>query len=49
LTTATQNPEQLARDHIDTMLIASGCLVQSKKPINLAAVVGVAVREIPNR
>lgn len=40
-----QNPEQLVRDQIDKMLITSGWLVQSKKQINLAAAVGVAVRE----
>ncbi len=43
--TANQNPEQLVRDQIDKMLKASGWQVQSKKQINLAAGVGVAVRE----
>jgi type I restriction enzyme R subunit len=43
--TANQNPEQLVRDQIDKMLIASGWVVQSKKQINLAANKGVAVRE----
>ncbi len=42
---ANQNPEQLVRDKIDKMLLASGWLVQSKKQINLAANIGVAVRE----
>ncbi len=42
---ANQNPEQLVRDEIDKMLQASGWKVQSKKQINLAACVGVAVRE----
>ena len=42
---ANQNPEQLVRDNIDKMLLASGWLVQSKKQLNLAASVGVAVRE----
>src|SRR3954465_14878798 len=42
---ANQTPEQLVRDQIDKMLLASGWLVQSKKQINLAAAVGVAVRE----
>jgi type I restriction enzyme, R subunit len=40
-----QNPEQLARDLIDAMLIASGWIVQSKKNLNLNAASGVAVRE----
>lgn len=40
-----QNPEQIARDHIDAQLIACGWVIQSKKQINLAAVMGVAVRE----
>lgn len=40
-----QNPEQLARDTIDAMLIASGWVIQSKKSINLKAGNGIAVRE----
>jgi len=40
-----QNPEQIARDKIDKMLIDAGWVVQSKKKINLAANKGVAVRE----
>lgn len=40
-----QNPEQIARDEIDRQLLAAGWLVQGKKSINLAAGVGVAVRE----
>ncbi|MBA2762181.1 MAG: hypothetical protein H0U39_09545, partial [Segetibacter sp.] len=40
-----QNSEQLVRDSIDKMLLASGWLVQSKKRLNLTAGVGVAVRE----
>ncbi len=40
-----QNPEQIARDKIDAMLIASGWVIQSKNNINLAASLGVAVRE----
>jgi type I restriction enzyme, R subunit len=43
--TANQNPEQLARDKIDKLLINSGWLIQNKSAINLAAGVGVAVRE----
>jgi type I restriction enzyme R subunit len=42
---ANQNPEQLVRDRIDKMLLASGWVVQSKKQINLAAGNGVAIRE----
>ncbi len=40
-----QNPEQIARDKIDQMLIDTGWLVQSKKEIDLGANKGVAVRE----
>ncbi len=40
-----KNPEQIARDKIDTMLIDAGWLVQSKKQINLSANIGVALRE----
>lgn len=40
-----QNPEQIARDHIDRLLIESGWLVQPKSKLNLAAGLGVAVTE----
>ena len=40
-----QNPEQLARDKIDQLLLASGWVIQDKKTLNLAAGLGVAVRE----
>jgi len=40
-----QNPEQIARDHIDELLKVSGWIVQSKQQINLNAGIGVAVRE----
>ncbi|MBL4759303.1 MAG: DEAD/DEAH box helicase family protein [Mariprofundaceae bacterium] len=40
-----QNPEQLARDKIDQMLIDAGWLVQSKKQVNLSATLGIALRE----
>ncbi len=40
-----QNPEEIARDHIDKQLVACGWLVQSKSSINLNAGIGVAVRE----
>jgi type I restriction enzyme R subunit len=40
-----QNPEQIARDKIDSLLISAGWNVQEKKKINLSAALGVAVRE----
>ena len=40
-----QNPEQIARDKIDQMLIKSGWLVQSKDEVNLSAGLGIALRE----
>lgn len=40
-----QNPEQKARDIIDQQLLASGWIIQAKTKINLAAGLGVAVRE----
>lgn len=40
-----QNPEQIARDHIDKQLIACGWFIQDKTKINLHAGLGVAVRE----
>ncbi|MFN5168944.1 MAG: DEAD/DEAH box helicase family protein [Cyclobacteriaceae bacterium] len=40
-----QNPEQIARDHIDQLLVQSGWLVQPKSQLNLAAGLGVAVTE----
>ncbi|MGV3586594.1 MAG: type I restriction-modification enzyme R subunit C-terminal domain-containing protein [Adhaeribacter sp.] len=40
-----QNPEQIARDHIDALLVASGWVIQDKKKVNLAAATGVAIRE----
>lgn len=44
-TMTNQNPEQIARDNIDGQLIACGWIIQDKKRINLAAGLGVAVRE----
>ncbi len=44
-TSINQNPEQLARDKIDTMLCNAGWVVQAKTKINLAAGKGFAVRE----
>lgn len=43
--TINQNPEQIARDRIDQMLIAAEWVVQSKKKVDLSAGKGVAVRE----
>ncbi len=40
-----QNPEQLARDHIDRQLIACGWAIQDKSRFNLSAATGVAIRE----
>lgn len=40
-----QNPEQIARDHIDKQLTACGWVIQSIKQVNLNAGVGVAVKE----
>jgi type I restriction enzyme R subunit len=40
-----QNPEQIARDQIDTALTLCGWKVQGKKEVNLRAGIGVAVRE----
>ena len=42
---SNQNPEQIARDQIDSMLILAGWVVQSENKVNLAANKGVAVRE----
>ncbi len=42
---ANQNPEQIARDEIDKQLIACGWIVHNKTHLNLAAGLGVAVRE----
>ena len=40
-----QNPEQIARDKIDAILVKAGWVIQSKDKINLAANKGVAIRE----
>ena len=40
-----QNPEQIARDHIDKQLIACGWIIQGMKQVNLNAGIGIAVRE----
>ena len=43
--TFNQNPEQVARDKIDKMLTEADWMVQDKNRVNLAANIGVAVRE----
>ena len=40
-----QNPEQIARDQIDTKLVEAGWFVQNKNAINFNAGQGIAVRE----
>ena len=40
-----QNPEQIARDRIDQMLVDAEWIVQSKSKVDLSANQGVAVRE----
>ena len=40
-----QNPEQIARDHIDKQLIACGWIIQEIKKVNLHAGIGIAVKE----
>ncbi|MCA6422668.1 MAG: DEAD/DEAH box helicase family protein [Flavobacterium sp.] len=40
-----QNPEQIARDNIDKQLLACGWVIQDKKQFNLAAGLGIAIRE----
>ncbi len=40
-----QNPEQIARDNIDKMLLDAEWVIQSKSKVNLAANKGVAVSE----
>lgn len=40
-----QNPEQIARDRIDRMLLDAGWVVQSKKHVNFSAGLGIAIRE----
>jgi len=40
-----QNPEQIARDKIDKMLVDAGWIVQSKNEVDLGAGKGVALRE----
>jgi type I restriction enzyme R subunit len=42
-----QNPEQIARDKIDAMLLAAGWSVQDHNMPDLNASLGVALREYP--
>lgn len=42
-----QNPEQIARDKIDALLVQSGWKVQDRKALNFTAGLGIAVREYP--
>ena len=42
-----QNPEQIARDKIDTILSAAGWKVQDRKAIDWSEGLGIAVREYP--
>ena len=41
-----QNPEQIARDKIDQMLVDAGWFVQFKDNVNLSANIGVALRKV---
>ncbi len=45
MTQQNQNPEQIARDNIDRMLVDAGWAVQNKNAINFNASPGIAVRE----
>jgi type I restriction enzyme R subunit len=47
MTALNQNPEQIARDKIDAMLVQSGWKVQDRKALNFNAGPGIAVREYP--
>ena len=40
-----QNPEQIARDTIDKQLVACGWIIQDKNKFNLAAGLGIAIKE----
>lgn len=44
-----QNPEQIARDKIDTALVRCGWIIQGKTRINLQAGVGRGSQGISNR
>jgi type I restriction enzyme R subunit len=44
-TSLNQNPEQIARDKIDSELIRCGWAIQNKNQVNLNAGLGIAVRE----
>ena len=40
-----QNPEQIARDKIDRLLLQAGWIIQTKEQIDFSVGIGVAVRE----
>jgi type I restriction enzyme, R subunit len=44
-TMTNQNPEQQARDHIDSQLLSCGWVIQDKRSLNLSAAIGIAVKE----
>ena len=48
MATINQTPEQIARDHIDSMLEAAGWTVQTKKKLDWRAGAGIAVTEYTN-
>ncbi len=41
-----QNPNQIARGHIDKQLVACGWIIQDIKKINLYAGIGVTIKKI---
>lgn len=43
--TINQNPEQLARDNIDKLLLQAGWVIQDKSKIDFNEGIGQAVRE----
>ncbi len=42
-----EKPEQIAREQIDSLLIAAGWVIQDYKDLNLSAGHGIALREVP--
>lgn len=42
---SNQTPEQIARDHIDRQLTASGWIIQGVREVNLFAGIGIAIKE----
>ena len=43
----SETPEQLAREHIDALLIAAGWVIQDYRAFNPGAARGIALREVP--